>query len=349
MKILFATEEISAHPSEGLLVFTMHLCRFLNSAGELTVLYASGDPEPGFSSLKLLSQRTLLTGALLSLMRGKKFDIVIYLPSSGLTAFGLGRGLLMRLLAKSPTIIIALQERKIRKLHQLISQISRPELVLSPDRKLRSNLDDIGLRTDFVMPGFDENLFRPVASEEKSKLRVKFNLPRDRFIVLHVGHIKESRNIQVFLRYREWGPDIQPVIKGGEVDPSWRNRLRMAGIIVIDEYLDDIHKLYQAADCYLFPVSCPTGALEFPLSVIEAAACNLPVLTTRFGALPETMDEGEGIIYFDKVSEIKGKLAVLRRSPSETRRKVKDFSWEIVFEKYLLPQMQSLAEDGKGA
>ncbi len=348
MKILFTTEELSSTPSEGLLVFVMHLCRFLRAKGALTALHATGTPENGFRSLKILSRKTLLSRELLRFFKREKHDIVIYIPSSGITGFGLGRAALLRHFSKTPTILIGLQERSVGLVHTVASQFQGPELILSPSQILRDRLDRLGFVTDFIMPGYDDSCFKPIADSEHSGLRRKYSIPEDRYIVLHVGHIKESRNMQAFLKYREWGDDIQPVIKCGDVDPAWRDRLRRAGIIVIDEFLRDVHELYQAADCYLFPVYSPTGALEFPLSVIEAMACNLPVLSTRFGALTEVIEEGDGFYYFDKTAEIDGKLAELRNLAPATANKVKDFCWGRVFDKFLAPHLRSLCDTRKG-
>jgi glycosyltransferase involved in cell wall biosynthesis len=348
MNILLATEELTAHPNEGLLVFAMHLCRFLSGAGELTVVHADGTPEDDLKALPVLSRKTLLTRKLLRLLRGAAYDLVVYIPSSGLTAFGLGRGLLLRHLSRNPLILIALQERRITPVHGIVSLLGRPEYILSPVESMRRRLAGIGLRTDFIIPGYDERCFRPVASGAKSALRKKYNIPMEKHIVLHVGHIRESRNMQIFLKYREWGHNVLPLIKAGEVDPTWRHRLRMAGVIVIDEYIDVMHELYQLADCYLFPVTNPTGALEFPLSVIEAAACNLPVLSTRFGALPDLITAGDGFSYFQSASEIPALLMRMKETPAATSKKVTSFTWTEVFKKYLEPKMRSLLARRKG-
>jgi glycosyltransferase involved in cell wall biosynthesis len=122
----------------------------------------------------------------------------------------------------------------------------------------------------------------------------------------------------------------------------------MAGIIVIDEYIGEVHELYQASDCYVFPVSSSTGAVEIPLSVIEACACNLPVLTTRFGALPETIREGNGFCFYDRVSEIHEKIAAIRDSKPETAAKVAEFTWEKVFRARLAPHMKMLTRESAG-
>jgi glycosyltransferase involved in cell wall biosynthesis len=348
MKILLAAEIVTGNPLEGLEVFVMHLVRFLKNIGQLTVVYAIGDPEEGVTAHRVLAPKILLTRKLLALRNTTEFDIVIYVPSSSITSFGLGRGALLRRLFKAPTMIIGLQERRIGQMHRMALALARPDLVLSPVESFRTELRRLGLVTGFILPGFDESRFKPVDKEQKKRLRSKYNLPSDRYIILHVGHIKESRNMQAFLKYRDWGSDILPVVKAGEVEQPWIKRLRLAGIIVIDEYIEAVHELYQAADCYLFPVALPTGALEFPLSVVEAAACNLPVLTTRFGALPGIFSEGDGLIYIGSSAEIPQKLALLRTGVPSTSDKVSDLSWAKVLAKYLQPQLETLTQYGKG-
>jgi len=348
MKILLASEEMTNKPREGSLVFLMHLGRFLHREGELTVVHAVGEFDPGIRSLRALSLKTFVTGELIRIARRERFDVVLYVPLSGLTPFGLARGALLRLLTKSPTIAIGLEERHVGRLHAFLTAFGKPDLILSPVSSVRERLQRIGVDTGFIMPGYDDRLFKPIGPEVRARLKSKYNFPRDRYVLLHVGHVRESRNLEVLLRYRDWGSDVQPVVKAGEIDPSWAHRLRMAGIIVVDEYFSDVHEIYQASDCYFFPVNSPAGAVEIPLSVIEACACNLPVLTTRFGALGETIREGTGFCYYDQVSEIAERIAALRLCRSETAAKVKEFSWEKVFRAHLHPQMQALAGESRG-
>jgi len=323
----------------------MHLCRFLHREAELTVVHAVGELDPDIRTIRALSPKTLVTADLIRLARRERFDAVLYVPLSGLTAFGVARSALLRFITGSPVIAIGLQERPIGRLHAFLTAFGKPDLVLSPAASVREGLERLGIETDFFMPGYDDRIFRPASPELRAQLKTKYDFPRDAYILLHVGHVKESRNLEVLLRYRGWGPDVQPVVKAGAIDPSWAHRLRMAGIIVIDEYIGEVHELYQASDCYLFPVNSSTGAVEIPLSVIEACACNLPVLATRFGALPEAIHEGSGFCYYDRVSEIQEKIAGLRESRPETAAKVADYSWEKVFRTRLSPHLKTLSRE----
>ena len=342
MRIAVISEEVTNKPTGGLLVFLQHMCRYLSSRHELLVLHERGEPGPDLDSRRILRGKSPLSRELSGVLEDWNPDLLIHTPASGLTGFGMLRSVLLKRMAGRPIIVVAMQARETGKLHRAVSLWSAPELVLSPVREMRQALEDLRINTAFIMPGYDPELFKPVDMEMKKKLRVRYGIPVDRYIVLHVGHVKENRNLQALLRYRDWGADIQPVVKSVEIEPVWRNHLRQAGVIVIDEYTDDINEIYQAADLYFFPVSKGTGSIEFPLSVIEACACNLPVLTTRFGALPEVLENGGGLEWYSGVAEIPGKIEKLRSGGVDTSLKVADLSWERMFDSYLTPHLESL-------
>jgi len=343
MRIVVVSEEIRSRPVEGLLVFLMHMCRYLSSRHDLMVLYEIGDPYPDLETRRVPMGRFLPSRELAGVINGWKTDLIIYIHASGLTGYGMLRSVLLKRSSNRPVVALALHATGTGKIHRAISLLSAPELVLSPVREMRQALDDLRINADFIMPGYDPELFRPAGTERKIRLRERYGIPADKYIVLHVGHVRENRNMQAFLRYRDWGPDIQPVVKAGEIEPVWRDHLRQAGIIVIDEYTDNIHEIYQAADLYFFPVSIRTGSMEFPLSVIEASACNLPILSTRFGTLPEVLEDGGGLEWFSRVAEIPDRIEKLRNGPVDTRTKVADLSWERMFDRYLTPHLKILA------
>lgn len=342
MRIAVISEEITSRASDGILVFLHQMCGYLSAGHDTLLVHRSGTPDPELESKRVPGSGPINARELRVILGEWKPDILIHAPASGLTGFGLLRTVLLKRVTGLPVVVVAMQARETGRMHRMISLWSAPELVLSPVREMRQALESLRINTDLIMPGYDPSLFKKTDEVTKKRLRDKYQLPRDRYIVLHVGHIREKRNMQAFLRHRDWGPDVQPVIKAGEVDPVWVAHLRQAGVIVIDEYTDEIHEIYQAADMYLFPVTDRSEALEFPLSVIEAAACDLPVIATRFGSLPDILDEGGGLEWFSSVSEIPDRIARLRKESAETRSKVIDLSWERLFERYLMSHLYSL-------
>jgi glycosyltransferase involved in cell wall biosynthesis len=106
--------------------------------------------------------------------------------------------------------------------------------------------------------------------------------------------------------------------------------------------------LYQGCDVFVFP-SLYEG---FGLPVLEAMTAGVPVITTRFGSIPEV--GGEGVDYFDP--EDPGALAasivaVVGRSPADRLRTVergrelaRRFSWAATADKTIAVLHQALSK-----
>jgi glycosyltransferase involved in cell wall biosynthesis len=177
--------------------------------------------------------------------------------------------------------------------------------------------------------------FNPVTADQKLALRDKLMLPMDKSIVLHVGHVKRSRNVQTLLPLQAL-PSIQVVVLGStttEIDSSLLDRLVEAGMIVRTDYVPKIEEYYQAADCYVFPTLDPTAAIELPLSVLEAMSTNLPVVTTRFGGLTSFFASGNGYCFIERLtpSELCQTVSrVLSQDGVRTRDLVAHWSWPAV-------------------
>jgi len=344
MDILIVTEKATDRPKEGLEVFVSALLDFLKDRYAIEMVYSYGKPPAGIESKKILSNKIIISSSLVSNFKKNQYKSIIYIPTSSLTAFGMLRGVFLNKLSKKPVIIIALQERSIGPLHKLIASAKSNIIILTPSRKMLDNISSIGVKTSFLIPGFREEKFYPVTSDKKTELRKKYKLPLNKFLILHVGHARKSRNIESLAKGNNWGNDVQLVFKAGEGEKNIIENLKNSGILVIDEYIEDINEIYQASDCYLFHVTSSTGALELPLSIIEACACNLPVLSTRFGAVEDLFEETDGFYFFNTIEEAMEKLKLLRKNIEKvnTRKFALNFTWSNVFKKYLEPIMEKL-------
>ena len=70
-----------------------------------------------------------------------------------------------------------------------------------------------------------------------------------------------------------------------------------------------------------------------PLSVLEAMSCNLPVITTRFGALPRAFAEGNGLTFAESEDDLLRELQKVRdRLEPRTRDKVLPYGWDNVMD-----------------
>jgi glycosyltransferase involved in cell wall biosynthesis len=72
--------------------------------------------------------------------------------------------------------------------------------------------------------------------------------------------------------------------------------LTSAGVEVRHGRADSLARLYDSAAVYLFPVRPESrGAIELPLTVLEAIARGIPVITTDFGALSWALEGVAGV------------------------------------------------------
>ena len=88
------------------------------------------------------------------------------------------------------------------------------------------------------------------------------------------------------------------VIVGGKHIDSWQRyvaRLGLSGQVVFAGRVDDPLPYYAAADCYVHPTYYDPCSLV----VLEAAACGLPLITSRYNGASEMFRDGEDVLLVD--------------------------------------------------
>jgi glycosyltransferase involved in cell wall biosynthesis len=208
----------------------------------------------------------------------------------------------------------------------------RPDLTLVQAKESERSFKSLGFNTRFFPNGVRTNKFKPIAQRDRQRLREKFGLPAHSFVVLHLASMQRERNLDVF-KIIQKEEDFQVLIIGREnerADTRLQRELQDAGCLVWTKHFSDIEAVYNLSDCYVFPTLQSKACIETPLSVLEAMACNLPIVTTRFGALPRLFVEDNGLFFVDDVDAVPRILQDIkhRRPPIDTRRLVLLYSWD---------------------
>lgn len=220
----------------------------------------------------------------------------------------------------------------------------KPNLVLAQSYEMEGIFKKLGCKTEFLPCGVDTRRFSPDLAMTKDELREKHRINKEKFVILHIGSIKEGRNIQLLEKLQK--KNNQVVIVGSTstgINQKTYQQLKGAGCLIWINYFERIEEIYALSDCYIFPVVSKkdimgrhiADSIEMPLSVIEAMSCNLPVITTKFGALPRIFKEGDGLIFAETEEDFIYGLKEIKNGGVEvrTREKVLPCSWENVVER----------------
>ncbi|MBA2276875.1 MAG: glycosyltransferase, partial [Chloroflexia bacterium] len=152
----------------------------------------------------------------------------------------------------------------------------RPALALVASQRLADHIRPFVERQFVIPPVVDSERFTP-GRESKVELREGLAPADGKPLVVHVGHVRTSRNLDSLAEIARCGR-ANVVVVASTATPAEHDTLvtlRRSGVTVLQRYLPDIERLYQAADVYVFPVVDDQGAIEVPLTVLEALATGI--------------------------------------------------------------------------
>jgi glycosyltransferase involved in cell wall biosynthesis len=216
----------------------------------------------------------------------------------------------------------------------LISHL-KPHVILIQSVESENFFQNLGFKTRFLPNGVDTNRFVPVSAAVKEKLREKYKISNKKFVILHVGPVIRKRNIERLTELQS--KNTQVIVIGRKpFDSSLLAELKEKGIVVVTEYISNIEELYGLSDCYVFPTESKNrgACIEIPLSVLEAMACNLPVISTEYGALPRIIQGSGGFLYYKKSNDLCENINTIKNIDIiNTRDLVTQMSWAHIAKK----------------
>jgi glycosyltransferase involved in cell wall biosynthesis len=340
--VFLVAEEVGEAPDEGYAKVTMELGRALRRNATVLVHVTPQGPHDSHHSAEshvragLRRMRAVVSRGLRAELKLARPATVVYLSRSSVTLSALVRSRLLKWTSGGARIVmIALQPRRLRWPGSLASRMLWPDLVLvSTDDELR-DIRGLGAKVARMVTGVDLERFRPARPGEKAALRLKWGIPGEARVVLHVGHLTEGRNLEALLPLAAQPGYTMIVVTSsqrGSASGQLENELRSHGVVMMQGFLSDIDEIYRLADCYVFPTTSTDYAIGMPLSVLEALATGLPVAAMRFGALPERFGNADGVLLVDTAAELVEAVGRLLSESRSTRTLSEGFSWSTVAE-----------------
>ncbi|KKG84025.1 glycosyl transferase [Methanosarcina mazei] len=206
---------------------------------------------------------------------------------------------------KVPLVISALGtiERKVAyegsyTSKKIIEAMNFADRILSVSEDLKTHIVNLGIdenKVDVVPNGVDTEIFRPAGKEYARNV---LNLPQEKKIVLFIGALRKIKGVDYLIEaaksFVNKNTDLYMVGRDDGLRKSLEKRaeeLKISGFIKFTGPVthEEIPLWISAADMLVLP-SLSEGR---PNVVLEALSCEVPVVATDVGGIPELMVEGE--------------------------------------------------------
>ncbi|MDP8200851.1 MAG: glycosyltransferase [Candidatus Tenebribacter burtonii] len=307
-KILLITEYLNPPYDEGIKKTVFNLFKELDKKYDLCVICRYGFKKVNIHIVN--TNPLFFDSAIKKIIRDFEPEILLYLPFASMTfASYLRLFVLKKYTSKIKSIIFALQPKSLSKWQESIIKFIKPTVALTPSLLLKDFWDRLKFNNKLLPLYTELNDFKPIGDNStKILLRKKYNIPLDKYVISHMGHLNEGRNLESLIPLQKAGYQI--VIVGSSSTPKdslgsdqLKQKLMNTGIIIIDKYLEKISEIYQLSDLYIFPVINNCSSIGLPLSILEARACGIPVLTTKFESTNFFLGNDYGNVFYSKPSD----------------------------------------------
>ena len=295
--------------------------------------------------------KTLIT--LKRLKRYKKFDIIH--GHSGFSTLGLITGLSGKIInvPSVHSIYCPVKPTSSRNFIMMISNSFLTKFYLSLISKIvavsnnsSASLVSCGImasKIERIPPSVDTLTFRK--NNFKNNLRENLNIDRNDKLILYVGNLTKIKGINILLEaFREIlfeFKDVKlllvlnmPIFKylNNEKNGLYStehnfeikemiNNYGLSGYVIPIGLVDNLPEIMASCDVFVTPFLNTVGVLDYPLSLLEAMSCGLPVIATNVGGIPEIIKNGENGLLIDPndINGLRDALLCLLRDQPKAR------------------------------
>lgn len=201
-------------------------------------------------------------------------------------------------------------------------------------------------RITIIPLGVDITRFR-YDSFARKRVRKEYGIRDDNVVFIYAGKVIPSKGVYLFieagLKLSKKFDNIVFLIVGGR-DPEYFDYLQKVIVkadmqdrfIFVDSVPNSqLYKYYSAADVGVWPLQCS-------MTMLEAAACGLPIIISDKSGALERISEGNGISYKEgDVDDLERKMSLLLDFELRSRMRekayeyAKNIDWKIIADKFL--------------
>ena len=196
--MIVLTNCLTENADEGCLKVAVSLVRALKAQDpQTTVIGYERKSQDCDEFLEL--NKAMLSPKLRRLLK-KKNEPVLFIPFSAKMRSTAFRTFMVSRMTRKKVILLQSMFSPMGKSAKWLMKLSGATILCLSQSSAEEYRQHLGDRVKYLQAGADLAHFVPVSPEQKRKLREKYGLPGDSPVVLHVGHMKQGRNISQFLK-----------------------------------------------------------------------------------------------------------------------------------------------------
>ncbi|PIZ56736.1 hypothetical protein COY23_02635 [bacterium (Candidatus Torokbacteria) CG_4_10_14_0_2_um_filter_35_8] len=174
----------------------------------------------------------------------------------------------------------------------------------------------------------DINALRLASGDKKKDVREEFNIPKDKFLIIVVALLRPRKGVDLLIKalkpVTEQFSDTYLLIVGSDdmsEDPNYGPNLRsLVSELNLDKHVtfagfrNDVPAILKKCDLMVLPSRFGEGT---PMTIIEAMALGLPVLSTKVEGIPELIEDKKTGFLIDpeSVEQLVDKMIEIRKTP----------------------------------
>ncbi len=210
---------------------------------------------------------------------------------------------------------------------------NRATLIMVPSEGVYEKLTWMKIKPpkEIVNLGVDNNAFKP----EKTTIRKELGISPEDIVIGYHGRISREKDLttllRAYVRIRRKNKNIKLLVVGEGIEKIKRKLLKTPGVIMPGS-TEKVNKYLNAMDIYVLPSLTETTCL----SVLEAMAVKLPIISTPVGYVQDYITEGVTGLFFNKKDSflLTKQIELLLNNPS-LRKKLGRNARALVEKKFL--------------